>query len=43
MAKAKIVSIRDDQEKWLQDNNISLSKLVQKAIDKTINKEEVIQ
>jgi len=30
----KHITIRDDQEKWIYNNNINLSRLVQKAIDK---------
>jgi hypothetical protein len=33
MAVTKSVSIREDQNAWLDRNSISLSDLVQKAID----------
>ena len=37
----KSISITAAQDRWLRDNNISLSKLVQRAIDNYMNSEVV--
>jgi hypothetical protein len=37
----KSISITEAQDRWLRDNNISLSKLVQRAIDNYMNSEVV--
>ncbi len=33
----KMISIREDQEKWIKDNYFSLSKFVQNKLDELIN------
>ena len=36
----KTISIREDQAKWLKDNYVSLSKLVQDRIDELMAEKE---
>lgn len=36
----KTISIREDQAEWIEANTISLSRLVQKAIDKRMKTEK---
>ncbi len=31
--KRKTITIRDDQEKWIQENSLNLSRFVQKRLD----------
>lgn len=31
--KRKTITIRDDQEKWVQENTLNLSRFVQKKLD----------
>ena len=31
--KKKTITIRDDQEKWVQENTLNLSRFVQKKLD----------
>lgn len=38
MMKKKTITIREDQEKWLKTFHINLSRLVQDAIDKEMEK-----
>jgi len=40
VATRKTISIRDDQEKWLQDNHLSLSSFVQEQLDELIEERE---
>ena len=35
-----VVSIRDDQKQWIDNNYFNLSKFVQKKLDKFIQEEE---
>lgn len=39
MSIKKNITIREDQQKWIEENDISLSRLVRKAIDKRMKKE----
>jgi len=41
MAVQRSVSITEEQNEWLIRNNISISKLVQKAIDNYINSDAI--
>lgn len=36
--RIKTVSIRDDQDRWIQDNCLNLSKFLQKMLDIEMNK-----
>ncbi|WP_267195326.1 hypothetical protein [Halegenticoccus tardaugens] len=36
MAKRKNISIRDDQEEWIQENYLNLSRFVQDKLDDLI-------
>ena len=36
MAKRKTISIREDQEEWIQDNHLNLSSFVQEKLDELI-------
>ncbi|WP_458190487.1 hypothetical protein [Haladaptatus sp. NG-WS-4] len=36
MATRKTISIRDDQEEWIQDNHLNLSSFVQAKLDEHI-------
>ncbi|WP_256548198.1 hypothetical protein [Natronosalvus rutilus] len=36
MATRKTISIRDDQEEWIQKNHLSLSSFVQEKLDELI-------
>ncbi|MFC3956810.1 hypothetical protein [Halovivax cerinus] len=36
MAKRKNISIRDDQEEWIQENHLNLSRFVQDKLDDLI-------
>ena len=36
MATRKTISIRDDQEEWIQKNHLSLSSFVQEKLDEHI-------
>ena len=36
MATRKIISIRDDQEEWIQENHLNLSSFVQEKRDELI-------
>ena len=40
MAKRKNISIRDDQEKWVQENHLNLSRFVQDKLDELIEERE---
>ena len=37
--KTKTITIQDKHENWVQDNDINLSRFVQKRIDKEMKKE----
>jgi len=39
MAVGKHITIKDEQEKWLKENHINLSRFVQAKIDERMNKE----
>jgi len=34
--KRKTITIRDDQEKWVQENTLNLSRFVQKKLDEVM-------
>ncbi|WP_303704246.1 hypothetical protein [Haloquadratum walsbyi] len=36
MAKRKTISIREDQEEWIQENHLNLSSFVQEKLDELI-------
>jgi hypothetical protein len=36
VAKRKTISIREDQEEWIQDNHLNLSSFVQEKLDELI-------
>jgi len=36
----KNISIRDDQEEWIQDNHLNLSSFVQEKLDELIEERE---
>jgi post-segregation antitoxin (ccd killing protein) len=36
VAQRKNITIRDDQEEWIQDNHLNLSRFVQDALDEMI-------
>jgi hypothetical protein len=36
VAKRKTISIREDQEEWIQENHLNLSSFVQEKLDKLI-------
>jgi uncharacterized protein YqfB (UPF0267 family) len=36
VATRKTISIRDDQEEWVQENHLSLSSFVQEKLDELI-------
>ncbi|WP_256388578.1 hypothetical protein [Haladaptatus sp. W1] len=36
MATRKNITIRDDQEEWVQDNHLNLSRFVQDKLDELI-------
>jgi len=38
--KIKSITIREDQEEFLQKNNLNLSKIVQKKIDKLMEEKK---
>jgi len=40
VATRKTISIRDDQEEWIQDNHLSLSSFVQEKLDELIEERE---
>ncbi|WP_263017807.1 hypothetical protein [Natronobiforma cellulositropha] len=40
MAKRKNISIRDDQEEWVQENHLNLSRFVQDKLDELIEERE---
>ena len=40
VATRKTISIRDDQEEWIQDNHLNLSSFVQEKLDELIEERE---
>jgi len=40
VATRKNISIRDDQEEWIQDNHLNLSSFVQEKLDELIEERE---
>ncbi|WP_458206547.1 hypothetical protein [Haladaptatus sp. NG-SE-30] len=40
MATRKNITIRDDQEEWVQDNHLNLSRFVQDKLDELIEERE---
>jgi len=40
VATRKTISIRDDQEEWIQDNYLNLSSFVQEKLDELIEEQE---
>jgi len=40
VAKQKSITIRDDQEEWVQENHLNLSKFVQDKLDELIEERE---
>ena len=40
VATRKNISIRDDQEEWIQENHLNLSSFVQEKLDELIEKRE---
>jgi hypothetical protein len=36
VAKRKTISIREDQEEWIQENHLNLSSFVQEKLDELI-------
>ena len=40
VATRKTISIRDDQEEWIQDNHLNLSSFVQEKLDELIRERE---
>ena len=40
MATRKTISIRDDQEEWIQANHLNLSSFVQEKLDELIKERE---
>lgn len=41
MSVKKNITIREDQQEWIEKNDISLSRLVRKAIDVRMEKERM--
>ena len=41
--KTKVITIRDDQAEWLDNNFVKLSALVQRMIDVEMEKREMIE
>ena len=40
MTTRKNISIRDDQEEWIQENHLNLSSFVQEKLDELIEERE---
>ncbi len=40
MTTHKDISIRDDQEEWIQDNHLDISSFVQEKLDELIEERE---
>jgi len=40
VATRKTISIRDDQEEWIQDNHLNLSSFIQEKLDELIEERE---
>ena len=40
VATRKTISIRDDQEEWIQDNHLNLSSFVQEKLDELVEERE---
>lgn len=40
VAKRKNITVRDDQEEWIQENHLNLSRFVQDKLDELIEERE---
>lgn len=40
MATRKNITVRDDQEEWIQENHLNLSRFVQDKLDELIEQRE---
>lgn len=40
MATRKNITVRDDQEEWIQENHLNLSRFVQDKLDELIEERE---